>query len=123
MDINNLSYLKEQVQTKERQLEAEGLKTPEKKELVKEVINEQIEPVLNTYPSEIKLQSIPQPIIPQEDNEANKIVDELIEIALNKDIVSAVQTALKTSNGYIIDTFRDKLTDVYYNQLKEKGLI
>lgn len=123
MDIKELSYLKEQISSKEKQLESEDIKTTDKKELIKEIITEQIEPILAPYPSEINPQNIPLPVISPEEEEVKKIVDDLTEVALNNNVVTAVKLALKTSNGYIIDTLRDHLADIYYDQLKEKGLI
>ncbi|MGC8851803.1 MAG: hypothetical protein ACP5J8_01445 [Minisyncoccia bacterium] len=125
MDPNELSFLKERIQIKEKQLESEGIETKETKELIKETINEKIESILVNYPSEIKPQNIPEMVISARERNENEemVVKELIEIALSKDIPRAVELALKTGNGFIIDTFRDRLTDVYYDQLKEKGII
>jgi hypothetical protein len=123
MDPNELSFLKERIQIKEKQLESEGIETKETKELIKETINEKIEPIFVNYPSEIKPQNIPEMVISARERNEERVVKELIEIALSKDIPRAVELALKTGNGFIIDTFRDRLTDVYYDQLKEKGII
>ncbi|MGB9763313.1 MAG: hypothetical protein ACPLW7_04910 [Minisyncoccia bacterium] len=123
MDPNELSFLKERIQIKEKQLESEGIETKETKELIKETINEKIESIFVNYPSEIKPQNIPEMVISARERNEERVVKELIEIALSKDIPRAVELALKTGNGFIIDTFRDRLTDVYYDQLKEKGII
>lgn len=135
MEKNELSIIKERVQTKKEQLVQEGLTAPSDKELVMETVGERVEESLRKSLGEvenIEIQKTPFPSqlssLSQEPadkiiEEANIKLSELVNIALEENIPKAVTIALKTGNAFLIDKLRDSLADRYYEQLKDKKLI
>ncbi|NMB92565.1 MAG: hypothetical protein GYA31_03025 [Parcubacteria group bacterium] len=126
-------FIKERVFLKKEQLAQEGLPIPEDKELISETITEKIEESLKNYPPTAEIQkSIPTPTTPApvtvsseniDVQASQKIVEELVNIALTENIPKAVTMALKTGNAYLIDKLHDTLVDKYFEEFKKKNII
>jgi len=127
----DFNQLVENFEERRRILESQGEQAPDK-EIAKEVIKSEIEKGLETMPQQpvsgTEFVNVPTPQTISHDlavseDEAQKILNELIEIAFGKSIYQAVQSARKTSNAYLIDSLHDQLVDKFYERLVELGKI
>ncbi len=129
-EIKNLA---KEIEAKEQVLKQEG-EPIEEKEIVKEVLKEKIENYLETkpetppaikpeQPSYSKKEPLPTaPLIDEKLAETGEI-KELIDLALEKGLKTAIKQAEKSSNPYLIDQLHDLLAGPYYETLKKKKLI
>jgi len=129
---NSLDVIKirEKVQDKKEQLLKIGEKVPSDKELLREVVGEIIEESWGQMPLPPKVQqeervvsSTPPPPPPssvtQED--AERKIKELVDLALKEGISKAVSLLRKTGNSFLLDKFHDELTFRLENQKLEKN--
>lgn len=128
---NSLDVIKitEKVQEKKDQLLKIGEKIPSDKELLREVIGEIIEESLEQMPlpptvqqEEKVVSPVPPPpppsVIAEEDTERK--VRELVEVALTEGIPKAVSLIRKTGNSFLLDKFHDELAFRLENQKLER---
>ncbi len=105
----------------------------ETKEVVKEVIEEIIAKEVAKMPSSnqtvISQKGVtgggfihPQTISLQkiQDKQTEKILQELVEMAIENGVTKAVRASLKTNNAYLIDKLHDLLIDKFYEILKKQ---
>jgi hypothetical protein len=92
---------------------------PEKeKEILKEVVARHIEEAQATPLSN---QQIVQNVNRIKDQPKERQIQFLIDLALEKGISDAVNTAKSLDNAYLIDELHDALTDNLYHQLVKEG--
>ncbi|MCX6730053.1 MAG: hypothetical protein NT058_00950 [Candidatus Portnoybacteria bacterium] len=98
----------------------EGELSPEKqKEILKEAINEKI---IEAPPiSSSSQQTAQQAVIKLKDEPKERQIELLIQMAFNKGVVEAVETAKNLDSPYLLDEFHDALIDHLYNKLVEEG--
>lgn len=121
-------HLERQLEEKKRELAEAGQAVPPEKEVLREILKEQVQQARTAVPaSPADTTSLPS-AAPQDDAtlRALKKRDEeraedlrtLIEIALTKDLATAVKAAEETS-PYLLDELHDHLVDEYYQKLVE----
>ena len=98
----------------------------EDKKIVKEVIDDIFEKA-NSKKSIVNVDITPQSIFDEacqsDDSRTVQVLEDLVNVALNKGIDQAIALSYKTSNLYIMDKFHDMLVDIFYDMLKQKNKI
>ena len=134
MENNQLeqNLIKERFQQRKEALQKENISQPDK-EILDELIKERINKGLESSPSSLqdkaslnnlsslKVSTAPTVPQPEEDAYVQQELEQLVDIAVHKNIIEAVQTARKFGNAYLLDRLHDTLVDAYYKILKEKG--
>ncbi|OGF68775.1 hypothetical protein A3H65_03055 [Candidatus Giovannonibacteria bacterium RIFCSPLOWO2_02_FULL_45_14] len=117
----DIKWLEGQLEAKKRELAGGGMEAKEEREVVKDIIKEA--PQAPTPP--------PAPTPSLSDDDAKKkageleekkhheIINELVNIALAKNLASALKVAESFKNPHIIDEFHDTLADRYYQKLQD----
>ncbi len=120
-ELDSLQEKKPQVPEQEPHFEPEAEKTPEKKEAERD---EKI--IAQELRREIELMDIDDNLKKQAEQKANKIsfladddkLKKLLEIAREKGVLLAVQTAKRMNDPFILDTLHDALSrEGYYKDL------
>ena len=117
----DIKWLEGQLELKKRELAGQGMEAKEEREVVKDIIKEA--PQAPTPP--------PAPTPSLSDDDAKKkageleekkhheIINELVNIALAKNLASALKVAESFKNPHILDEFHDTLADQYYQKLQD----
>jgi len=113
-----IKIIKERVEEKKAQIEKAQLPQIPEKEIVKEIISERIEDSLKNLPpivsEEITKKPLPSTLsVSNKDPEAQRLLQELVNIAFNESIPKAVELARKTGNSFLIDSLHDILVKSY----------
>jgi hypothetical protein len=113
-----IKIIKERVEEKKAQIEKAQLPQIPEKEIVKETISERIEDSLKNLPPTISEKFTNKPLpstlsVSNKDPEAQKLLQELVNIAFNESIPKAVELARKTGNSFLIDSLHDILVKSY----------
>jgi len=58
-----------------------------------------------------------------DEKRSNKALEDLVKIAFEKNITSAITMSFKTSNAYLIDRLHDVLIDRFYDELMKHNKI
>ncbi|MCX6736642.1 MAG: hypothetical protein NTW73_00930 [Candidatus Parcubacteria bacterium] len=112
-----------------------GEKTPEK-EILKEVIKEEIDKAMVNMPEQPSSDFYTSPPSDTQatnidnnqtdinpDSEIEQFLDELCDVAVSKGVVVSVTLARKSGNPYLIDALHDKLVGKLYQELVAQGKI
>lgn len=121
----------EQVKTayteRKNKYEKANVKDVNDKEIIKEIINDVIFKETQNTSNINSGTVVPATSIFDNDNssntKANKVLEELVNIAFNDGIGKAIQMSLKTSNAYLIDQLHDVLINEFYEMLIKQGKI
>ena len=140
MAINQLGQnsIQERFQQRKKALQRENIPQSDK-EILDELIKERINKGLETPPVSSKERASlndlsflnpstnvsTKPIVSQPEKDAyiQQELKQLVDVAVHKNIVEAVQTARKFGNAWLLDKLHDTLVNTYYKILKEKGVI
>lgn len=123
MADKEFQFIKERVKEKEAY---EEVKKPEEL-IVKETIGERMEEALKNLPPPVEspASSLPISAIPlstSQDENFEKKVKELVNIAFEKNIPYAVNLARKSSNYPLLDALHDALVKYYIEKSTEEKL-
>lgn len=117
----------------QKESDKENISFDEKKEVTQEIVGAEKDDSYNKILSKIKKKSDDgddsnnvatdaQSVSQKTDAESQ--IQQLVDIAINKDVVHAVKVAKHLEDNYVLDMFHDKLlSDELHNALLEKGLI
>lgn len=113
-----IKIIKERVEGKKAQIEKAQLPQIPEKEMVKETISERIEDSLKNLPPIVSEKFTNKPLpstlsVSNKDPEAQRLLQELVNIAFNESIPKAVELARKTGNSFLIDSLHDILVKSY----------
>ena len=113
-----IKIIKERVEGKKAQIEKAQLPQIPEKEIVKETISERIEDSLKNLPPIVSEKFTNKPLpstlsVSNKDPEAQRLLQELVNIAFNESIPKAVELARKTGNSFLIDSLHDILVKSY----------
>jgi hypothetical protein len=123
-----IKILEQQLAEKKRALETlPEVKKPEK-QLFHEVVREHMETIRKPQDDTAKKTFVFRPSAKQTDDAKKKAddlketehkeqVESLVEIALSKGIVDAVETARHLNDPHLLDDFHDAIVDVYFDKL------
>lgn len=114
---DEIKWLEQRLEAKRHELGASTEAKPEK-ELVKDIIKEELAPPQAPLPP-------PAPLNPgaagdvefEEEKEHSVIVDDLVNDALTNGIAHALKMAEALKNPHLLDDFHDTLADKYYDKL------
>jgi hypothetical protein len=96
-----------------------GLSVEKQKEILKETVNERI---LTAQPISVgQQQVIAQTVQKLKDEPKERQIQLLIQMAMDKSVVEAINIARNLDNPYLLDEFHDALIDQLYDQLVEQG--
>ena len=98
----------------------------QEKQIIKEIIKEKFtaQPAVQSdavsqpvAPAPVP-QPIAQPAVNLQEAEQQRIIEQLIDLALRQGVDKAVQEANSTNNPYLLDRFHDVLVDKFYSEIK-----
>ncbi|MBT9171490.1 MAG: hypothetical protein DDT18_01869 [Actinobacteria bacterium] len=128
---DEISLLEQRLQEKKRALaDLEQLPVSDK-EILKEIIKERMEKEIKSFPPSLeagaKKIGVPSPVViskgavtDTEEEKIKNLLNELIDIALKKNIPQAVKEARKSGNAYLIDRLHDELVDKLYEEILKR---
>jgi hypothetical protein len=105
---------------------------PSEKEIVKEIIKEDIDQAMVNMPEppssvfNATAPNVTQNVTPttiNQDSEVEQYLEELCDLAMSKNVFTAVVLARKSGNAYLVDALHDKLAGKLYQKLIEQGRI
>lgn len=122
-----LEKLQAQLEAKKQEALAEGKEPPSDKELLREVLREQVQNIRTTPAPSLSIDyAKPQPTQKSDDQakkqEREEEIKALVDLALTKSIEDAIRIAEQES-PYILDELHDHLVDQYYDKLVQLGKI
>jgi len=131
LNFNGVRQVERYVAEKQK-MESKDFSKSLSKEMVREAIESIIESELSKLPkesfdgtSDASAQSVlstayqPTWLTDQGKKQAEVLLGELVDIALNEGVDKAVRASLKTKNAYLIDKLHDILIDKFYEILKK----
>ncbi len=115
----DIKWLERQLEAKKRELAGGGPETKEEREIVKEVIKETAVGELNASVPAAKLSNddAKKSALDLKEKEHGDIIQNLVQIAFSKNLLSALKVAESLNNPHILDEFHDTLADQYYQKL------
>ncbi len=91
------------------------LSVEKQKEILKEAVNEKIS---NAQPiTQNQQQVIAQTTQKLKDEPKERQIQLLVQMAMDKGVIEAINIARNLDNPYLLDEFHDALIDYFYNQL------
>src|SRR3989344_3713728 len=115
----DIKWLERQLEAKKRELAGGGPETKEEREIVKEVIKETVTDKPNASAPAAKLSDndAKKSVLDLKEKEHGDIIQNLVQIAFSKNLLSALKVAESLNNPHILDEFHDTLADQYYQKL------
>ena len=118
-----IKWLESQLETKKKELSGEGKEPREEREMIGEIFREAgagekpSPPILSpvTIPDETSKDKAAE----LKEKEHKYIIEELINLAFEKNLSSALKVANSLKNPHLLDEFHDTLADYYYQKLLE----
>ena len=130
----SIQSLEEELRLLEEKLAARKMEGKEEKEVFRDVLREHVESAKETIEKELDMDSVSSANAPGapsfsyaaqarrkaddlREKEHHDQVVALVEIALTKGVLAAVQVARHLNNPHLLDDFHDMLIDEYYDKL------
>ena len=123
-----IADLERMLQEKRASLEGDAAveEMPSDRELLAEIVGEQIAEEQGTAPAPEPTSQPPAPVQQTDATAPSPVtqqVRQLVDAAFSQGLKSAIGQAVKTNNAALIDAFHDTLVDDLYNELVSRNII
>ncbi len=115
----HIAWLEQQLEAKKKELQESGENKGERevvREVIRDVAGEKISPP-PPITSALSDDDAAKQALDLKEKEHEHIIQELVTMAISKDLFSALKLANALRNPHILDEFHDALADHYYDKL------
>ena len=115
----DIKWLESQLESKKKELAEGSIEQGQEREIVKEVIKETTteKPSMSAPVSKLSEDGANKSALEKKEKEHGEVIQNLVEIAFSKNLLSALKVAESLNNPHILDEFHDILADEYYQKL------
>ena len=113
----DIKWLESQLEAKKKELSEKSPEQSAERDVLRDVIKEVPSISAPTAPAALNDDAVSQAAGNMEEKQHEEVIQNLIEIAFSKDLLSALKVAESLKNPHILDEFHDKLADEYYQKL------